>query len=47
MNNFFHEFIAELKTGPNVFLHGPEFWLVFPWVCLVILVIALFGGNRK
>jgi len=47
MNNLFHEVVAEIKTGPNVFLHGPEFWLVFPWIWLIILIIILFGGKSK
>lgn len=41
------EIIAEFKTGPSVFLHGPEFWLIFPWALWMLLMIFMIGGKRK
>lgn len=41
------EIVGEIKAGPNVFLHGPEFWLIFPWILWAVFIFIMFGGKRK
>lgn len=41
------EMVAEFKVGHSVFLHAPEFWLIFPWILWAMFIVIMFGGKRK
>ena len=52
MSEITAQMIAEIRSlGWHCIIHGPEFWLVFPLVCLVGFVIGFlifyhWGDNN-